>query len=49
MDEKESVYFYRLAAVDGINDFNDPILKPLLHIQLTTLVVSALPLDIIEL
>lgn len=48
MDEKKSVYFYQLAAVDGLNDLNDPILKPLLNIQLTTRVVSALPLDIIE-
>jgi hypothetical protein len=48
MDENESVYFYLLAAVDELNDFNDPILKPLLNIQLTTRVVSALPLDIIE-
>lgn len=48
MDEKESVYFYQLAAIDGLNDFSDPILKPLLIIQLTTRVVSALPLDIIE-
>lgn len=47
MDEKESVYFYRLATVNGLNDFNDPILKPLLNIQLTTRVVSELPLDII--
>lgn len=49
MDEKESVYFYRLAAVYGSNDLNDSKLKPLLNIQLTTRVVSALPLDIIEL
>ena len=48
MDEKKSVYFYQLAAVDGLNDLNDPILKPLLNIQLTTRVVSALPPDIIE-
>jgi hypothetical protein len=48
MNEKESVYFYRLAAVDGLNDCNDPILKPLLNIQLSTRVVSALPQDIIE-
>lgn len=48
MDEKESIYFYRLAAIGGLNDFNDPILKPLLNIQLTMSVLSAPPLDIVD-